>query len=99
LVELRDSDSGAHLLRMQRYCRCLSEKAATLPLFANQISCHFIEMLECCAPLHDIGRVGLPDHILLKPGKLTPDERILMQAHTTIGSETLREVAEQHGTA
>jgi HD-GYP domain-containing protein (c-di-GMP phosphodiesterase class II) len=53
-------------------------------------------MLECCAPLHDIGKVGLPDHILLKPGKLTADERILMQTHTTIGADTLQNVAKQH---
>jgi len=99
LVEQRDTESNSHLVRLQRYCRCLAEKAALLPTFATQIDHHFIEMLECCAPLHDIGRVGLPDHILLKPGKLEPDERILMQAHTTIGSETLREVAKVHGTA
>jgi response regulator RpfG family c-di-GMP phosphodiesterase len=99
LVEHRDNETGAHLMRLQYYCRMLAEKAATMPLFAGQIDANFIEMLECCAPLHDIGKVGLPDHILLKPGKLTPDERVLMQAHTTIGSETLREVAQQHGTS
>src|SRR5207247_5024048 len=56
-------------------------------------------MLEFCAPLHDIGKVGLPDHILLKPGKLDPDERILMQAHTIIGSDTLQAIAREHGSA
>jgi len=70
-----------------------------MPLFANQIDGPFIEMLECCAPLHDIGKVGLPDHILLKPGKLSAEERILMQAHTTIGAETLKDVSKQHGSA
>ena len=99
LVEQRDSEGSSHLVRLQRLCRCLAEKAVALPTFATQIDRHFIEMLECCAPLHDIGKVGLPDHILLKPGKLDADERILMQAHTTIGSETLREVARIHGTA
>jgi response regulator RpfG family c-di-GMP phosphodiesterase/serine/threonine protein kinase len=99
LVEHRDNETGSHLARMQHYCKCLALKAAALPLFADQIDGPFVEMLECCAPLHDIGKVGLPDHILLKPGKLSPDERILMQAHTTIGSETLRQVAEQHGSA
>ena len=54
-------------------------------------------MLACCAPLHDIGKIGLPDHILLKPGKLDPDERLLMQSHTVIGAETLQEVAKKHG--
>jgi response regulator RpfG family c-di-GMP phosphodiesterase len=99
LVEHRDNESGSHLFRMQNYCRILAQKAATMTLFANQIDARFVEMLECCAPLHDIGKVGLPDHILLKPGKLTLDERILMQAHTTIGADTLREVAREHGTA
>jgi response regulator RpfG family c-di-GMP phosphodiesterase len=99
LVEHRDNETGSHLLRLQRYCRCLGEAAATLPTFNSQVDHHFLEMLECCAPLHDIGKVGLPDHILLKPGKLTPDERVLMQAHTLIGAETLREVARLHGAA
>jgi response regulator RpfG family c-di-GMP phosphodiesterase len=99
LVEHRDNEGNSHLYRLQHYCRTLAEQAAAMPLFANQIDGHFVEMLECCAPLHDIGKVGLPDHILLKPGKLMPDERILMQAHTTIGSDTLREVARQNGTA
>jgi response regulator RpfG family c-di-GMP phosphodiesterase len=99
LVEHRDNETGAHLARIQRYCRLLAETASLLPMYRDQIDGNFVEMLACCAPLHDIGKVGLPDHILLKPGKLTPDERILMQAHTTIGAETLREVARQHGTA
>ena len=64
LVEQRDSETGAHLVRLQRYCRCLAEEAALLPSFAGQIDANFIQMLECCAPLHDIGKVGLPDHIL-----------------------------------
>ena len=63
------------------------------------IDANFIDMVECCAPLHDIGKVGIPDHILLKPGKLTPDERLQMQSHTLIGAETLAEVALKHGTA
>jgi response regulator RpfG family c-di-GMP phosphodiesterase len=99
LVEQRNSETGSHLLRLQRYCRCLAEKAATMPMFARQIDTNFIELLECCAPLHDIGKVGLPDHILLKPGKLTPDERMHMQVHTVIGSEMLRAVSRQHGAA
>src|SRR6266568_2924665 len=56
-------------------------------------------MIECCAPLHDIGKVGLPDHILLKPGKLDADERVIMQAHTLIGAETLHEIAKNHASA
>ena len=99
LVEQRASETGAHLTRMQRYCRCLAEEASRCPSFGGQIDPAFIEMLECCAPLHDIGKVGLPDHILLKPGKLDPDERVLMQAHTIIGADTLKEVAAQYNFA
>jgi len=85
--------------RVQRYGRLLAEQAAALPGFAAQIDRNFIEMVECCAPLHDIGKVALPDHILMKPGQLTPEERVQMQAHTTIGANTLMEVASQHGGA
>jgi response regulator RpfG family c-di-GMP phosphodiesterase len=99
LVEYRDSETGAHLLRLQQYCRCLAEEAALSLHFASMIDANFIQMLECCAPLHDIGKVGLPDHILLKPGKLDPDERIIMQAHTIIGGDTLKTVLQQHGSA
>jgi response regulator RpfG family c-di-GMP phosphodiesterase len=99
LVEYRDSETGQHLARLQRFCRCLASEAALSTLFSEQIDANFIDMLECCAPLHDIGKVGLPDHILLKPGKLMPDERVLMQAHTIIGAETLGEVARQHNFA
>jgi response regulator RpfG family c-di-GMP phosphodiesterase/serine/threonine protein kinase len=99
LVEQRANESGTHLLRLQRYCRVLAEEAAQAPSFAGQIDRNFIEMLECCAPLHDIGKVSLPDHILLKPGKLDTEERLSMQTHTVIGAETLQQVLEQDGHA
>ncbi|MBL8799158.1 MAG: protein kinase [Planctomycetia bacterium] len=99
LVEQRNTETGAHLMRIQRFCRNLADEAAQIPAFAPVIDRNYAEMLECCAPLHDIGKVALPDHILMKPGKLTPDERILMQEHTVIGAETLQAVARQHGTA
>src|SRR5262249_4990844 len=97
LAEDRDTDTGAHLLRLQGFSRRLAEAAARRPAFAGQIDANFLEMLACCAPLHDIGKVGLPDHILLKPGRLEPQERAVMQTHTVIGADTLREVARQHG--
>src|SRR5262249_21281270 len=99
LVAHRDSEAGCHLHRMQRYCRCLAQEASKLPTFAGQIDENFIEMLECCAPLHDIGKVGLPDHIRLKRGKRRAEERIVMQAHTIIGADTLKSVAENQGMA
>jgi putative two-component system response regulator len=99
LIEFREGETGTRLRRMERYARCLAEDAAKSPAFAGQIDKNFVELLVCCAPLHDIGKVGLPDHILLKPGKLEPNERMLMQTHTTIGSEALKAVMTQHGSA
>ncbi len=96
LVERRASESRSHLTRIQRLVRCLAEEAARTSSLAGQIDDHFIELLECCSPLHDIGKVGLPDHVLLKPGRLDNDEKMMMQAHTLIGAETLRDVASQH---
>ncbi len=99
LVEQRENEGPGHLVRLQRYCQALAEAAARTATFADQIDARFIDMLVCCAPLHDIGKVELPDHILLKPGKLAPEERILMQAHTTLGADTLKDVARQQGAA
>jgi len=96
LVEHRSTETGKHLLRLQRYCRILAEEAATLPAFAPVINANFIRALEDAAPLHDIGKAALPDYILNKPGPLEPSERLMMQTHTTIGADTLREVARQH---
>jgi cyclic di-GMP phosphodiesterase len=98
LVEQRASETGAHLTRMQRYAQALGEEAARTTL-ADQIDNHFLELLECCIPLHDIGKVGIPDHILLKPGKLDADEKIIMQTHTIMGAETLQDVARSHPSA
>jgi len=99
LAEYRDNETGAHLMRLQSYCRILAESAAREPSFATQLTPSFIEMFVCCSPLHDIGKVGLPDGILLKPGKLEPDERLIMQTHTVIGAETLKHVAQEQGFA
>jgi response regulator RpfG family c-di-GMP phosphodiesterase len=99
LLKHRDGETGAHVWRLQRYSRALAEDATGMPNFAAQIDSSFIDLIECCAPLHDIGKVGIPDHILLKPGKLTTDERMLMQSHTIVGAETLDEVAEHYGSA
>ncbi len=97
LVEYRSTETIAHLSRMQRYCMTLSREAATLPTFADAIDQRFIDSIECCAPLHDIGNVGLPDHVLLKAGKLDEGERIAMQQHTVIGARTLQYVARKFG--
>jgi response regulator RpfG family c-di-GMP phosphodiesterase len=99
LVELRSSETGAHLLRLQRFCRCLGDEAIAGGGFGEQVDEAFVQTLVACAPLHDIGKVALPEHILHKPGKLTLDERLQMQQHTVYGSDTLRDVARDHSFA
>jgi putative two-component system response regulator len=99
MVEHRANAKGSYLKRLQKYVRVLGEEASRNPGFVEQLDENYIELAVCCAPLHDIGKVGLPDYILMKPGKLEGDERIIMQAHTTIGAETLHEVAKNHPSA
>jgi HD-GYP domain-containing protein (c-di-GMP phosphodiesterase class II) len=80
-TELRDCETGAHLERMSRYARLVSRALAD----ELGLSDEFIEHVYLYAPLHDIGKVGIPDRILLKPGPLDPDEWEVMKTHTTIG--------------
>jgi response regulator RpfG family c-di-GMP phosphodiesterase len=97
MAELRGQESGAHLLRMQQYVRVLAEEAMRLPAFAGVIDDTFVRMIERCVLLHDIGKVAIPDHILLKPGKLDVEERSIMESHTMLGANLLEAVARQHG--
>ena len=99
LVCRRDAENIQHVLRVQRFCRILAEEATGVPSLADQIDQNFIAMLECCAPLHDIGKVALPDYILTKAGNYDAEERLIMQTHTVIGAETLQNVAQRHGSA
>lgn len=96
LVEHRSRETGPHLMRLQRYCRILAEEAAKEPAFATLLDSNFIRTLVDSAPLHDIGKAAIPDSVLNKPGTLSDEERLLMQSHTTIGADTLREVARRH---
>ena len=85
LAETRDNETGNHIRRTQRYVRVLAERLSSeLGLNAESI-----ELLYKSAPLHDIGKVGIPDAILLKPGKLTPEEFEIMKTHTTLGRDTI----------
>lgn len=97
LVEAREGRGGGHPARMQKYCRTLAEAAAVHEHFSNKIDRSFVEMLECCAPLHDVGRVGLPDQVLLNVGPLTTEERLTMETHTVIAADALRETVQQQG--
>jgi putative two-component system response regulator len=94
LAETRDPETGFHLRRTQGYVRALARRLQDHPRFADFLSERNIELLAKSAPLHDIGKVGIPDHILLKPGKLTAEEWEIMKTHARIGSEAI-EHAEQ----
>lgn len=91
LAEIRDPETGNHILRTQGYVRLLASALAGHPRFAGTLSPGYIDLLSRSAPLHDIGKVGIPDHILLKPGKLTPEEWQIMRTHAKLGSDAIEE--------
>ena len=89
LAEIRDPETGNHILRTQAYVQHLARTLQRHPRFAATLSDQYIDLLGRSAPLHDIGKVGIPDHILLKPEKLTADEWAVMQTHTWLGSDAI----------
>jgi putative two-component system response regulator len=89
LAETRDSDTGNHIRRTQFYVKALAEHLKTHPRFAGELTPEMIDLLFKTAPLHDIGKVGIPDRILLKPGRFTPDEFEIMKTHTTLGRNAI----------
>ncbi|MBM3988206.1 MAG: HD domain-containing protein [Planctomycetes bacterium] len=97
LAEQRDNETGRHLERVSAYCRMLSIGLREDGHFRAELTDAWIAVLEKSAPLHDIGKVGIPDQILLKPGKLDPEEWETMRQHTTIGADTLRSVIASAG--
>ena len=94
LAEYRDTDTGTHL---QRICTYSTLLARELRDQFSEITDEWIERLGVAASLHDIGKVGIPDRILLKPGKLDPEERRIMEKHAEIGGETLVAIQRQLG--
>jgi putative two-component system response regulator len=96
LAESRDSDTGRHLYRIQQYCRLLATDLARRPDKHTGATPELVEQVVAASPLHDIGKVGVPDAVLLKPGRLTRDERAIIETHTLVGASALREVDEQH---
>jgi putative two-component system response regulator len=89
LAETRDNETGNHIRRTQFYVQLLAEKLQNHPRFSDFLSDHTIKLLFKSAPLHDIGKVGIPDHILLKPGRFTLEEFAIMKAHTTLGRDAI----------
>ena len=89
LAESRDPETGHHLERVQAYSRVLAQKLAQSPKFRGQIDPEFIRLVYLTSPLHDIGKVGIPDCVLRKPGRLSDTEFAIMKTHTTLGADTL----------
>jgi len=89
LAETRDNETGGHIQRTQHYVRALAEHLAKHPRFKEHLDGKTIEMFFRSAPLHDIGKVGVADSILLKPGKLSAEEFTLMKEHARLGHDTL----------
>lgn len=96
LAESRDDETGAHIERTASFCRLLAEKASGLPQYASVIDEEYLATIYRASPLHDIGKVGISDLILLKPGKLTPDEFAIMKTHVEIGYQTLKSVDKRY---
>ena len=91
LAETRDNETGNHIQRTQHYVRALALQLQNHPRFASFLSANTIEMLFRSAPLHDIGKVGIPDRILLKPGRFEPEEMAIMKTHTTLGRDVIEQ--------
>ena len=89
LAESRDPETGAHLERVRSYCRALAQRLLMEHQFRDEINNEYVRLIYETSPLHDIGKVAIPDSVLLKPGRLTEKEFDLMKTHTLRGAETL----------
>ncbi len=94
LAESRDKETGAHLYRVRDYCTLLAKLMAKDPRFEGQIASGFIDAIYYVSPLHDIGKVAIPDAILKKRGKLTEEEYDVIKTHTLVGADSLDTVLE-----
>ncbi len=97
LAETRDNETGNHIRRTQHYIRLLADLLREHPRFRHFLDEDTIRLLFKSAPLHDIGKIGIPDHILLKPGRFTPEEFEIMKTHTTLGRDAIQHAENQLG--
>jgi putative two-component system response regulator len=97
LAETRDNETGNHIRRTQRYVRILAAALRDHERFAGALSERVVDLLFKSAPLHDIGKVGIPDRILLKPGRLDDEEFAIMKTHTTLGRDAIVQAERQLG--
>lgn len=97
LAETRNNETGNHIRRTQLYVKALAEHLRDHPRFAHVLTDRMVDLLYKSAPLHDIGKIGIPDAILLKPGKLTVQEFEIMKTHTTLGRNAIEEAERRLG--
>lgn len=95
LAEVRDNETGNHIYRTQHYMGALA--AAARPYYPDELNERIVELLFKSAPLHDIGKVGVPDHVLLKPGRLDPEEYAIMQTHAELGRRAISAAEQKLG--
>lgn len=98
IAETRDNETGNHIHRTRAYVEVMARRLAPLPRYRDSISAEKWTLIWKSAPLHDIGKVGIPDSILLKPGKLSPEEFAVMKRHPAIGRDALRQAELRMGT-
>jgi putative two-component system response regulator len=96
LAESRDQETGAHLERIREYCRVVADSLSRQKRFRDQMDGDYVQLIYMTSPLHDIGKVGIPDRILLKTGPLSREEFEIMKQHTIVGSRTLEAAASAH---
>ncbi len=89
LAETRDPETGEHILRTQSYVELIATQLKNHPRFKDTLTEHYIALLTKSAPLHDIGKVGIPDNVLLKPGPLNAEEWVIMKTHSVIGAHAI----------
>ena len=99
LAESRDPETGAHLDRVRSYSRLLAQQLGGREKFKKEITPEYARLIYLTSPLHDIGKVGIPDMVLLKPGRLSDREFEIMKTHTTIGAQTLDAALQEFPTA
>ncbi|MBU3628875.1 HD-GYP domain-containing protein [Polynucleobacter sp. AP-Reno-20A-A9] len=89
LSMVRDNETGNHILRTKKYLRSIASKLREMGVYKDDLSAEAIDAMAKAAPLHDIGKVGIPDHILKKNGPLTQEEWVIMKTHTSLGEQVL----------
>ncbi|WP_419779309.1 HD-GYP domain-containing protein [Maridesulfovibrio sp.] len=97
LAEYRDPETGGHIRRTMNYVRLMAERLVQMPRYQEELDERCVTLLYQSAPLHDIGKVGVPDHILLKPGKLTDEEFTAMKRHPIYGRDTMLKASKNLG--